>query len=121
MFSENFIVGFGSIALYSGVVVLDLTGLSPTERDAQGQPTKELRQRIVMTPEAMLETFNAMQSLMAKLEQQGLVRRTGPGDAPTPATAQVEDSDEAKTEEGEKAKKKGKKGKGDGQPKTPNF
>ncbi len=108
MFSESFIVGFGSIGLYSGVVVLDLTGLSPTERDEQGQPTRELRQRIVMTPQAMLETFNAMQGLMARLEQAGLVKRADP-------------TEQAGTPEAQGSGGEPKKPGGRGQPKTPNF
>ena len=113
MISESFVVGCNSISVYGGVVVLDLMGLSPTERDAQGQPSKEMRQRIIMTPQATLETFNAMQGLMARLEQQGLVKRTGPTDTPASVDAPEEESD--------RTKQKGKKDKSNGQPKTPNF
>ncbi len=110
MAPESFVVGCGSISVYGGVVILDLMGLSPTERDAQGQPLKEMTQRVIMTPQAALETFNAMQGLMNVLEQRGLVKRTDASGAPAdPADTQASPGGDRKPRSRS------------GQPRTPNF
>lgn len=110
---EKFVVGCAAIGLYSGAVFLDLNGLSMTERDDKGQPVRELCQRIIMTPDALLETFNAIQGLLARLEQAGVIKRTQPG------AQAAGGADQPPAEE--KTDKKAKSGDGGKQPKSPNF
>lgn len=75
MADETFAVGCSGVAFHGGVVILDLVGLSQTEKDADGKPVRELRQRIIMTAEGMLETYNAISGMMGKLEEVGVIKR----------------------------------------------
>jgi hypothetical protein len=81
MTTENFVVGCEGIGFHGGVVLVDLAGLSPTQKDAEGRPLREPRVRLIMTPEGMLETVNAMQGMIARLVEVGLLKRTE-GQAP---------------------------------------
>lgn len=78
MSDEVFSVGCSGVAFHGGVVILDLVGLSHTEREEDGKPKRELRQRIVMTAEGMLETYNAMRGIIGKLEEAGVLKRKEP-------------------------------------------
>lgn len=75
MADETFAVGCSGVAFHGGVVFLDLVGLSHTQRDADGRPARELRQRIVMTAEGMLETYQAITGIISKLEEAGVIKR----------------------------------------------
>jgi hypothetical protein len=99
-------VGCEGIGFHGGVVLVDLAGLSPTQKDAEGRPLREPRVRLLMTPEGMLETVNAMQGMIARLVEVGLLKRT---EGQTPGGPQGQ-------EPGGKAP-----GNGGGQPKSPNF
>lgn len=106
MANETFVVGCEGIGFHGGVLLVDMAGLSATQKDAEGRPLREHKLRLVMTPEGMLETVNAMQGMIARLVEVGLLKRTegqapgAPQAAPQAAPAQ---------------------GPGGGQPKSPNF
>lgn len=79
MSKETFAVGCGGIGFHNGVVMIDFTGFSTTEKDEEGRPQKEMRHRVIMTPDALLETFNAIQGMMNKLLEVGILqKREGP-------------------------------------------
>ncbi|MFH1034537.1 MAG: hypothetical protein V1806_08525 [Pseudomonadota bacterium] len=82
MSKETFAVGCGGIGFHNGVVMIDFTGLSATEKDAEGRPAKEMRQRIIMTPDALLETFNNIQGMINKLVEVGVLKKN---ETPPPA------------------------------------
>jgi hypothetical protein len=76
--------------------MVDFMGFSLTEKDAEGRPLKEMAHRVIMTPDALLDTFNTMQGMMNKLLEVGILhKRDG---APEEAPVAVQ-----------------------GQPKSPNF
>lgn len=103
MTSEIFVVGCEGIGFHGGVVLVDMAGLSTTQKDSDGRPLREPRVRMVMTPEGMLETVNAMQGMIARLVEVGLLKRTeGQGQGGSQGEA-------------------GKAAPGGGQPKSPNF
>jgi hypothetical protein len=81
---ETFAVGCGGVGFHNGVVMIDFLGFSLTEKDAEGRPQKEMAHRLIMTPDALLETFNAMQGMMNKLLEVGILQKRE-GEAPTPA------------------------------------
>jgi hypothetical protein len=93
MTEERYADAIGGIALTGPVVRIDLVSLSPTEKDEKEQPKAVFRQRIVMPLEGFVRSFGLMAQVMQQLEKQGLIRRSGEGeaklapDAPTPKSA----------------------------------
>ncbi|MFH1034539.1 MAG: hypothetical protein V1806_08535 [Pseudomonadota bacterium] len=75
MLKETFAVGCAGVAFHNGVVMVDVTGLSTFESDANGRPITEIRERLIFTPEGFIATFNTMQGMMEKLAEVGLVKR----------------------------------------------
>ena len=56
------------------MVRIDLVSLSPSKQDAEGKPQLEFRQRIVMPPDGFLRSFSAMEDLVKKLVDAGVVK-----------------------------------------------
>jgi hypothetical protein len=100
MAKETFVVGCEGIGFHGGVLLVDMAGLSESQKDAEGRPLREHKLRLLMTPEGMLETVNAMQGMIARLVEVGLLKRT---EGPAQEAPQVQSSG------------------GEGQPKSPNF
>lgn len=86
--AEVFADGMGEITLSGGMVRIDLVSFSPTKQDAEGRPQLEFRQRIVMPPDGFLRSFSAMEDLVKKLVDAGVVKtRDGQPDASAVANA----------------------------------
>ena len=91
---EVFADGMGEITLSGGMVRIDLVCLSASNKDSEGRPELELRQRLVMPPDGFLRSFSAMEDLVQKLIKAGVVKQrdqtnlvaTSP-DMPKPPTA----------------------------------
>lgn len=82
MVPEVFAVGCNGVAFHNGVVIIDLAGLSATEKDDQGRPQREMRQRVVITADGAVETFNALRGMLDKLVEVGVLKREGGEAAP---------------------------------------
>lgn len=106
MSKETFVVGCQGIGFHGGVLMVDLVGLSTTEKDAEGRPMREPRLRLIMTPEAMLETMNAMQGIAVRLVEKGVLKRNEGEGAQAPGASAPAAPAPAS---------------GDGRPKSPNF
>ena len=100
---EVFADGMGEITLTGGMVRIDLVSLSANNKDSEGRPELELRQRIVMPPDGFLRSFSAMEDLMQKLIKAGVVKQRNQEDI-------VADGGNS-----------GGGAAGGGQPKSPNF
>ncbi|MGN6486206.1 MAG: hypothetical protein ACTHLT_00110 [Devosia sp.] len=72
---ELYADGISEITVTGSIVRLDLVSLSPTEKDANGQPVPEIRQRIVMSVEGFANSFEVLQKAMQGLIEGGAVRR----------------------------------------------
>ncbi|MEW5913508.1 MAG: hypothetical protein AB1814_13185 [Thermodesulfobacteriota bacterium] len=107
MAKEKFAAGCKGVLFHNGVVIVDFTGFSLSERDLDGNPKLEVNHRVVLTPNAMLETLDAMSRLAAKLMQAGVLKRSDQG-ASKKAAAQ-DDVDQSPP------------GKDSAGPKSPNF
>ena len=80
---EVFADGMGEITLSGGMVRIDLVSLSSSRKDSEGNPQLEFRQRIVMPPDGFLRCFSAMEDLVKKLVDAGLVKPRGNEATPT--------------------------------------
>jgi hypothetical protein len=78
MVKDVFCDGIGAISMTEGMVRIDLISLQPNAVDPN-KPTPEIRQRVVLTPQAFLQSVAAMQSLLQRMEEAGVVRRTPAG------------------------------------------
>lgn len=72
---ELFADGIMELGFGNGMVRMDLYSLSAVERDDDGNPKKEFRQRIIMPPQGFLESFSTMQEMFKRLEDAGVIRR----------------------------------------------
>ena len=85
--SEVYADGMGEITLSGGMVRIDLVSLSSDNKDAEGRPELDVRQRIVMPPDGFLRSFSAMEDLVQKLMKAGLVKSREDGGTNVSATA----------------------------------
>ena len=58
-----------------GIVRINFVSLSATLKDEKGTPVRELRQRVVLTPQGVLELNGAMQQVIEKLISTGVLQR----------------------------------------------
>ena len=72
---EVFADGMGEITLTGGMVRVDFVALSATKKNSEGRPELEIRQRVVMPPDGFLRSFSAMEDLMKKLIEAGVVKQ----------------------------------------------
>ncbi len=93
--NEVFADGMGEITLSGGMVRIDLVTLSSEHKDDQGRPQLAVKQRIIMPPDGFLRSFSAMEDLVKKLMEAGLVKsREGEGTNPAPAASATIDPPE---------------------------
>jgi hypothetical protein len=78
MHNELYADAIGEITVTGGIVRIDLVSLSPTHKDAAGQPVSELRQRLIMSIEGFANSFEVIQKAMHGLIEAGAIRRTLP-------------------------------------------
>jgi len=81
--------GIGSISIVGGIVRIDFVVLSPTEKEASGQPKAIFQQQILMGAEAFLRSTEKMhgaaQALAKMATQQAMPPKTA-----EPQTAELE-------------------------------
>lgn len=75
MTEELYCDGIGEITVTGTIVRLDMMSLSPTKRDAAGNPQPVFRQRIIMPVDAFANAVDLMQKALGGLIEAGAVRR----------------------------------------------
>ena len=75
MHSELYTDGISEITVSGSIVRVDLVSLSPTERDANNNPTKVFRQRLIFSTEAFANSVELMQKALQGLAEAGVVKR----------------------------------------------
>jgi hypothetical protein len=78
MTDELYCDGIGEITVTGTIVRLDMMSLSPTKRDANGNPQPAFRQRIIMPVDAFANAVDLMQKALGGLVEAGAVRRGAP-------------------------------------------
>ena len=80
--------GVEEVSITSGVVRIDMYQFVLGARDKDGRPPREVSHRILLSPEAFVQTYSALERVVNQLEEKGLVQRRGNGRAaPAPARA----------------------------------
>ncbi len=75
MADEKFSDGLMKIDVSRGVIRLDFYTLSADKTDAKGEPLRERCQRIILTPQGFVDSYNMMQNIMDKFIESGLVHK----------------------------------------------
>jgi hypothetical protein len=75
MTNEVFADGVSEVNIAGGIVRINFVSLSATLKDEKGTPVRELRQRVVLTPQGVLELNGAMQQVIEKLISTGVLQR----------------------------------------------
>ncbi len=76
MHNEIYSDGIGEITVNGTVVRIDLVSLSPTERDAAGNPKPAFRQRIIMPIDVFANSAELVQKAFQGLLDAGAIART---------------------------------------------
>lgn len=71
---ERFVDGVEKIHFLGGVVRIDFATFQPNPENPD-QPGMETKERIIMTPEGFLRTFNSIQQLAEQLLKQGVLKK----------------------------------------------
>jgi len=78
MHAELYSDGVDEITVSGTVVRVDLGSLSPTERDANGNPKKVFRQRLIFSIEAFANSVDVMQKALQGLVEAGVIKKGSP-------------------------------------------
>jgi hypothetical protein len=70
--------GIGTISVIGATVRVDFVALSPTEREANGQPKAVFRQRIVMGVDGFLRSAAKVQEAVQALQKMGATTPQAP-------------------------------------------
>lgn len=73
-----FVDGMESVSLTDGMIRMELFNvLLTSNRDPQAPSPHEVTGELIMTPQGFVKAFSAMESLIQKLEQAGMIQRKG--------------------------------------------
>lgn len=78
MTDELYCDGISEITVTGPIVRLDMTSLSPSKRDSNGNPEPVFRQRVIMPIEAFANSVDLMQKALDGLVEAGALRRNNP-------------------------------------------
>jgi hypothetical protein len=92
MHNEIYSDGVEEITVTGTIVRVDLISLSPTERDANNNPKKIFRQRLIFSAEAFANSVEVMQNALRGLVDAGVVAR---GQPPRPVAEPVRGDERA--------------------------
>ncbi|MGE0720030.1 MAG: hypothetical protein AB7P02_31590 [Alphaproteobacteria bacterium] len=79
--------GVEEVSITSGVIRIDLYQYVLGTRDKDGRPPKEVSHRLLLSPEAFVQTYSALEQVVKQLEEKGLVQRKGKAVAASTAAA----------------------------------
>ncbi len=72
---QKYCDGVEEISITSGIVRVDLYHYTAGEKDKDGRPPRELSHRVLLSPEAFVQTFTAFEQVVKQLQEKGLLQR----------------------------------------------
>ena len=88
---ERYVDGIGKIHFLGQMLKFDFFSFAPTDSDKEDKPEPVLVERLVMSPNGFLASYEAMVNMVNKLTEAGILSKA-------PQTAETEVSKKAKTE-----------------------
>nr|VFJ57237.1 MAG: hypothetical protein BECKDK2373C_GA0170839_105820 [Candidatus Kentron sp. DK] len=94
MTKEIYADAIGEITFAQGAVRIDLVSLSRKYKGEEDAPPDfEFRQRIIMSPEGFLRSFDMMQGLVGQLLEKGVIQKHQPDNGLPSDTKQTPDDE----------------------------
>ena len=87
---EVFADGIGDISLSNGMVRIDLISLSAQQKEEDGKPVFEFKQRIVLPAEGFLRSFHIQERWIQQLVDEGIIKRNEDNSSEVTKSPQVE-------------------------------
>jgi hypothetical protein len=78
MHAELYSDGVDEITVSGTIVRVDLVSLSPTERDANNNPKRVFRQRLIFSVEAFANSVEVMRKALQGLVDAGVIKQSQP-------------------------------------------
>jgi hypothetical protein len=72
---QKYCDGVEEISITSGVVRVDFYHYTAGPKDKDGRPARELSHRVLLSPEAFVQTFTAFEQVVKQLQEKGLLQR----------------------------------------------
>lgn len=72
---QRFCDGLEEVSVVSGVVRIDFFRFTAGPKDKNGRPPREHSHRVLLSPEAFIQTCGALDQVLKQLEQKGMVKR----------------------------------------------
>lgn len=83
---QKYCDGIEEISITSGIVRVDFYHYTAGTKDKDGRPPRELSHRVLLSPEAFVQTYTAFEQVVKQLQEKGLLqRRDGAAAAAAPA------------------------------------
>jgi hypothetical protein len=83
---QKYCDGIEEISITSGIVRVDFYHYTAGAKDKDGRPPRELSHRVLLSPEAFVQTYTAFEQVVKQLQEKGLLqRRDGAAAAAAPA------------------------------------
>lgn len=72
---QHYADGIEEVSITSGIVRVDLFRYVAGAKGKDGRPPREVSQRLLLSPEAFIQTFSSFEQVVKQLEEKGLVQR----------------------------------------------
>lgn len=72
---QKYCDGVEEITITSGIVRIDLFHYTAGPKGADGRPPRETSHRLLLSPEAFVQTFKACELVVKQLQEKGLLQR----------------------------------------------
>lgn len=72
---QRFCDGVEEVSVVSGVVRVDFFNYTSGPKDKNGRPARELSHRLLLSPDAFLQTYGVLDEVRKQLEQKGMIKR----------------------------------------------
>ena len=73
--------GVEEVSITSGIVRVDLFHYIAGPKGKDGRPAREVSQRLLLSPEAFIQTYTALEQVVKQLQEKGRVQRRSAGAA----------------------------------------
>ena len=74
---QRFCDGVEEVSITSGIVRIDFFHYANGERAKDGRPPREASHRVLLSPEAFVQTYTALEQVVKQLQDKGLLQRKG--------------------------------------------
>jgi hypothetical protein len=78
---QRYCDGVEEVSITSGIVRVDFFHYAAGQRGKDGRPPREVSHRVLLSPEAFVQAYTALEQVVKQLQDKGLLQRKGAGAA----------------------------------------